>query len=55
MIIKEIHNYKQKKIGNINGKTYLMPGNPKYKPINVKSVIDFAIWGTVVYSIHPLN
>ena len=44
-----------KKIGCINGNTYLIPGNPRYKPLNIKSVLDVEIWGTVIYSIHHLN
>ena len=44
-----------KKIGVINGKTYLIPGNPKYRPINIESVIDFSIWGTLIHSIHHFS
>jgi len=44
-----------KKLGLINGKKYLIPGNDKYKPINIESIPDFEIWGIVTYSIHSLS
>lgn len=33
---------------------YLIPENNRYKPINLAEFSDFAVWGVVVYSIHPL-
>ena len=44
-----------KKLGVIDGKKYLIPGNPKYKPINIESIPNFEVWGIVTYSIHSLN
>lgn len=34
---------------------FLIPENPRYKPINVAEFNDFRVWGVVVYSIHPLS
>ena len=39
-----------KKIDGENG--YLMPDNPKYKPIKVSKHNTFMIWGVVTYTIH---
>lgn len=39
-----------KKIDNETG--YLMPDNPKYKPLKVSKENNFMIWGVVTYSIH---
>ena len=44
-----------KKIGYINGKLHLIPGNPNHKPYNVELISDFEIWGVVTYSVHRLN
>ncbi|MGE5109018.1 MAG: LexA family protein [Sphingobacteriales bacterium] len=33
---------------------FLIPENNRYKPINLAEFSDFALWGVVVYSIHPL-
>lgn len=32
---------------------YLLPENPRYKPINLAEFSDFTVWGIVLYSIHP--
>lgn len=34
---------------------FLIPENPKYKPVNLAEFSDFKIWGVVVYSIHSLS
>lgn len=34
---------------------YLVPENNRYKSINLAEFSDFAVWGVVVYSIHPLT
>jgi DNA polymerase V len=34
---------------------FLIPENPRYKPINLSEFSDFSIWGVVVYSIHALG
>ena len=34
---------------------FLIPENNRYKPINLAEFSDFALWGVVVYSIHPLT
>lgn len=31
---------------------WLLPANPKYKPIHIQEGNDFSIWGVVVYVIH---
>ena len=41
-----------KKVAYIDDQLYLMPQNPKFKPIKVSDESDFRIWGVVVYSIH---
>lgn len=33
------------------GKTWLMPANPDYPPIEIKDTNDFRVWGIVTYSI----
>jgi DNA polymerase V len=33
---------------------FLIPENDRYKTINLAEFSDFALWGVVVYSIHPL-
>jgi DNA polymerase V len=35
--------------------SFLIPENPRYKPINLSEFSDFSIWGVVVYSIHALG
>lgn len=44
-----------KKIQKIGQKLYLMPANPKYRPILITQEMSFEIWGTVTYVIHPMN
>ena len=39
-----------KKVDHETG--YLMPDNPKFKPIRVSKDNNFMIWGVVTYSIH---
>jgi DNA polymerase V len=34
---------------------FLIPENPRYKPINLAEFTDFALWGVVIYSIHSLG
>jgi DNA polymerase V len=34
---------------------FLIPENDRYKTINLAEFSDFAVWGVVVYSIHPLS
>ena len=34
---------------------FLIPENPRYKPVNLAEFSDFKIWGVVVYAIHPLS
>lgn len=33
---------------------FLIPENPRYKPVNLAEFSDFKIWGVVVHSIHSL-
>ena len=33
------------------GKTWLLPANPDYPPIEIKEANDFRVWGIVTYSI----
>jgi DNA polymerase V len=35
-----------------NGKVYLQPANPKYKPLEITEGMEFSIWGVVVYVVH---
>jgi DNA polymerase V len=34
---------------------FLVPENPRYKPINLAEFSDFRIWGVVTYSIHSFH
>ena len=34
---------------------FLVPENERFKSINLAEFSDFALWGVVVYSIHPLS
>lgn len=36
------------------GKLYLAPDNPGYKPIEITAETDFEIWGIVTYVIHQV-
>lgn len=36
-----------KRLRQIKGKTYLVPENPDYEPIEIKEFTDFQIWGCV--------
>ena len=38
-----------KRIEQKNGKVYLMPGNPKYKPIEVTDTNELRIFGVVTW------
>lgn len=33
---------------------FLIPENPRYKPVNLAEFSDFQLWGVVVHSIHSL-
>jgi DNA polymerase V len=35
--------------------SFLVPENPRYKPINLSEFSDFKLWGVVVYSIHAVG
>ena len=41
-----------KKISKIDGKLYLIPKNPNYKPIEITESMNFQVWGVVTYVIH---
>ena len=34
---------------------FLIPENDRYKTINLAEFSDFAVWGVVTYTIHPLS
>jgi DNA polymerase V len=34
--------------------SFLIPGNSRYKTINLSEFPDFKIWGVVLYAIHTL-
>lgn len=34
---------------------FLIPENPRYKPVNLAEFSDFKIWGVVVHSIHSFE
>lgn len=34
---------------------FLVPENPRYKPINLAEFSDFRIWGVVIHSIHSFH
>jgi DNA polymerase V len=36
----------------IDGKAFLMPANPAYKPIEVTDDMDMRVWGVVVWILH---
>lgn len=41
-----------KRIKMEHGKTFLVPDNEKYQPIEVTSEMDFEVWGVVIFIIH---
>lgn len=41
-----------KRFRKIDGKLYLYPENPKYKPIEIKEDMNCQIWGVVTFVIH---
>src|SRR5687767_15981529 len=34
---------------------FLLPENPRLKPINLAEFNDFSVWGVITYVIHPLS
>lgn len=42
-----------KKIKKTGDKLWLMPSNPRYRPLEITSDMNFEIWGVVTYVIHP--
>lgn len=44
--------YTIKRVARRRGKTRLVPANPDYPEIEVSEGDDFAVWGTVTYTIH---
>lgn len=42
-----------KKIKKNGGKLWLMPSNPRYRPLEINAEMNFEIWGVVTYVIHP--
>lgn len=44
-----------RKTPNGRRRLFLMPGNPKYDPIEIEEYNDFRIWGTLLYSIKDFS
>jgi len=44
-----------KRLVKKNGKLYLAPENPKFKPIEVDPEDEVEVWGVVVHSIHNVR
>jgi DNA polymerase V len=42
-----------KRLRTINGKSFLMPENPDFQPIEITEFMDLQIWGVVVSSVRP--
>jgi DNA polymerase V len=36
----------------VNGKAFLMPANPEYKPIELTEEMNLQVWGVIVWVIH---
>lgn len=47
-------NYTLKRIRKEQGRTWLMPENDKYHPVEVTRSADIEIWGVVTNIIHPV-
>ncbi len=47
--------YTVKRLVVKQGKPYLYPANPDYKPIPIKKGSNFTIWGVVTHTIHKVN
>lgn len=43
-----------KKLQKQKNNIFLLPENPKYKPIQITSEMNFEVWGVVSYVIHSL-
>jgi DNA polymerase V len=44
-----------KRVEKIDGSFFLVPDNPKFKPIRINEDSDFRLWGIVTYVIHKLR
>jgi len=44
-----------KRLFKKNGKWFLTPENPEFKPLEITRDINFNIWGVVIYSIHKMS
>jgi len=44
-----------KRIKKMGSKIWLMPENPKYRPIEIHGDMNFEIWGVVTHIIHSTN
>ncbi len=42
-----------KKIKKTGNKLWLIPSNPRYRPLEITTDMNFEIWGVVTYVIHP--
>ena len=43
-----------KRMMNSGGKLFLVPANPRYRPIEIQEGMDFEVWGVVTSVIHRL-
>ena len=55
VVIAAVDNYLTvKRFSQKNGKTFLLPENKKYQPIEIKEGMEMVIWGVVTNVIHSL-
>ena len=43
-----------KRLNTRDGRTWLVPENPAYEPLEIEDVMDFEIWGKVLHVIRTL-
>ncbi len=44
-----------KRLRNLDGRLFLAPDNPAYKPIPIKEAMDFSVWGVVAFNVHKVS
>jgi len=44
-----------KRLNTRDGRTWLVPENPAYEPLEIEDVMDFEIWGKVLHVIRTLQ
>ena len=52
IVIAVLHGeFTVKQLSIINGALFLVPQNPKYAPVKIRSEMEFEVWGVVTFSI----